>query len=313
MVRRRSAAEPVNELRLRLWARGSDPTLLVACDSASPTNHHALLAPLAALDDMPAFVIHPADVALPLPGSGWREVHDLRASLGRIMTVASIGDHLAVGSWAQEQATTRGWRQVVVQHGLLTPFSPPPPPSSEVLAWSEKDATFLQSGRADLKISVVGSPILASAAACQAPHVSRFERPVFLGQLHGAELSRTSMTRSVTTFWGMTGATYRPHPQERDKLSRAQHAFWRRRGMAIDSASPLAEVDRPVVSAFSTGILEAAARGVPAWVFHVDPPPWLVEFWDRYGMRQWGEPPTPQPLLLTEDPAIRIARRFAGE
>ena len=36
---------------------------------------------------------------------------------------------------------------------------------------------------------------------------------------------------------------------------------------------------------FSTGVLEAAARGLPAWVDFPDPPAWLREFWDRYGMR----------------------------
>ncbi|HSO70895.1 MAG TPA: prephenate dehydrogenase [Arachnia sp.] len=294
----------------RVWARGSDPALLVACDSNSPTNHHALLAPLSSDVELPAIVVYPTATDLRLPGDGWREVVDPDQVLAGVRAVVSIGDHLGVGAWAHEQAARRGWRQLVVQHGLLTPFSPPPPPDVEVLAWSEADAAFITAGRPDLTTHVVGSPLLAAAAGNPARHVSRFATPVFLGQLHGAELSRWSMTRSVTYFWRLTGATYRPHPREEDKLSQAQHAIWRRLGMDVDSSTPLAELDRPVVSAFSTGVLEAAARGIPAWVFHVSPPPWLEEFWDRYSMSRWGRRPTPPPAVES-DPATRIAHHLA--
>lgn len=298
------------EAGLRVWVRGSDPALLVACDSSSPTNHHALLAPLSSDVELPAIVVHPAETHLRLPGDRWREVSSPDQMLDGVRAVVSIGDHLGVGAWAHEQAARRGWRQLVVQHGLLTPFSPPPPPSVEVLAWSEADAAFISQGRPDLTAHVVGSPLLAAAARNPARHVSRFATPVFLGQLHGAELPRWSMTRSVTYFCRLTGATYRPHPREEDKLSRAQHALWRRLGMDIDSSTPLTELDRPVVSAFSTGVLEAAARGIPAWVFHLSPPAWLEGFWDRYGMSRWGRRPTPAPVVES-DPASRIAHHLA--
>lgn len=298
--------------RRRHWIRGDNPTLLVACDSSSPTNHHALLAPLATLGDLSAVVAHPGGVTVDLPGPGWREVSDPQPLWRSVTTVASIGDHLGVGAWATELAVQRGWRQVVVQHGLLTPFSPPPPPASEVLAWSDADARFLATGRPDLMTHVVGSPLLAAAAAHATPHVSRCTTPVFLGQLHGAELSRWSMSRSVMAFWRMTGAIYRPHPREEDVLSRAQHAVWQRMGMRIEPSPPLLEVHRPVVSAFSTGVLEAAARGVPAWVFHLSPPPWLVEFWGRYAMARWGDEPTPPPAHAHADPAALIGRHLAG-
>ena len=283
-------------LELTWWIRGTAPTLLVACDSNSPTNHHSLLAPLGSSTD--AIVVTPAGMKLDLPSEGWLPLADPTSTLDSITTMASIGDHLRVGQHAHELARERGWRQFVVQHGILTPFSPPPPPSTTLLAWSGADAHYLREGRPDLSAEVVGSPMLSSAAERPATHVSRFETPVFLGQLHGAELSRWSMTRSVTAFWRRTGATYRPHPREEDKLSRLQHAAWSRMGMDFDRTGSLAELDRPVVAAFSTGVLEAAARGIPAWVFHLDPPEWLREVWGRYGMREWGETPTEPPAAL---------------
>jgi len=229
-----------------------------------------------------------------------------------VSTVATIGDHLSVGAWAHGQATTRGWREVVVQHGLLTPYSPPPPYGVVWLAWSERDAEFIAWNRPDLLTHVTGSAMLHSAESNPAPHVSRFVTPVFLGQLHGAELSRWSMTRSVTAFWRETGAVYRPHPREEDKISRAQHALWRRMGMEFDFSPSIHDMGRPVVSAFSTGILEAAARGIPAWAYHLDPPPWLVEVWARYGMRQWGDRPTARPECVGEPSAILRAMTDQG-
>lgn len=307
-LRRRSetAAAP------RLWVRGTEPRMLVACDSNSPTNRHALLRPLEAAPDLPAVVAHPVGVSLQL-GSGWTEIPTLDAVVPSITAVASIGDHLGTGAWAQHLSARHRWQHLVVQHGLLTPFSPPPPRGARVLAWSDADAAFLADGRPDLTIEVTGSPLLEAAATRPAPHVSRFDTPVFLGQLHGAELSRWSMTRSVTAFWRDTSCLYRPHPREEDKLSRLQHAAWKRMGMQFDQPRPLTTVDRPVVSAFSTGVLEAAARGVPAWVFHLDPPQWLDEFWERYGMRRWGDHSTP-PLPRTGDlPAVHhIAHLFEG-
>jgi len=278
---------------MRFWTRGADPTLLVACDSNSPTNYHSLLAPLNVDAELPTVIVAPQSTELDLPEGEWIEVND--PSLRSVSTVATIGNHLTVGAWAHAEATRREWREVVVQHGLLTPYSPPPPHGVVWLAWSEQDAEFIATNRPDLRTHVTGSAMLHSAKSNPAPHVSRFVTPVFLGQLHGAELSRWSMTRSVTAFWRQTGAIYRPHPREEDKISRAQHALWRRMGMEFDSSLTVVDITRPVVSAFSTGILEAAARGIPAWVYHLDPPPWLEEVWDRYGMRRWGERPTLPP------------------
>lgn len=294
----------------KFWLRGSEPKLLLACDSNSPTNHHSLLAPLEEMDSLSAVVAQPRHVQLSLPGTGWMEISDPTPALESVQTVASIGDHLQVGAWAHALARNAGWRQLVVQHGLLTPFSPPPPPGVEWLAWSDEDAAYISNGRPDLSTHVTGSAMLAAAAANPAPHVSRFETPVFLGQLHGAELSRWSMTRSVTEFWRQTGAVYRPHPREEDKLSRAQHALWRKAGMEFDSSAGVEAIARPVVSAFSTGVLEAAARGIPAWVFHRRPPMWLNELWARYSMAKWGSAPT-RVTIAPADSVRRVGERFA--
>ena len=51
--------------------RGSEPKLLVACDSNSPTNHHSLLTPLG--DALDAVIVKPTTVNLELPaGRGAR-------------------------------------------------------------------------------------------------------------------------------------------------------------------------------------------------------------------------------------------------
>ena len=132
--------------------------------------------------------------------------------------------------------------------------------------------------------------------------------PTYLGQLHGAELPRRELAAAAEAFCRTTGATYRPHPSERDRASRRQHALWERAGIHVDHAGgPLAEVGTPVVSVFSTGVLEAAARGIPAWVDFPRPPIWLAEFWTRYRMSQWGGAPTPSPVLAGDPPARLVA------
>ncbi len=278
--------------RIKLWSRGSNPELLVACDSDSPTNHHALLSALES-SDQAAILAVPEAAAITPPGPGWHVLDSTEKAFDNLNRVASIGDHLAVGAWAKGVAQVHRATQIVVQHGLLTPWSPPPPEGALFLAWSEADAHFVSEGRSDLSTRVTGSPLLASAAQHKPERpVSRFEVPVFLGQLHGAELSRIAMTKSVTTFWRMTGASYRPHPREEDRLSRIQHRLWRKMGIRIDGAGSLAGLDQPVVAAFSTGILESAARGVPSWAFHVNPPSWLREMWERYELAVWGDAPT---------------------
>ena len=197
-----------------------------------------------------------------------------------------------------------------MQHGLLTPYAPPLPPGAQLLAWSEQDAAFWRSGRSDITTDVVGSQLLWDAAQDPGPRIEDI-RPVFLGQLHGAELPRAGMTRATVVFCRRTSATYRPHPSERDLASRLQHVAFERVGIEVNrSAIPLRDLRRPVAAAFSTGLLEAAARGVPAWAFYPSPPAWLRDFWHRYGLSQWGDDPTPTPPQPDDEPAAAVARHL---
>lgn len=312
---RRSAAGPTSAV---LASRGDGPArLLVVLESTSATSLYALIEPLRHLADVPVAVAAPSDVTDRLPCNGWRvgpvAPLDLARDLPEVRLVLAAGHYLPLGDDAFRQATARGIPFVAVQHGLMTPLAPPLPPGSHLLAWSEPDADYWRSGRTDVTFSVVGSQLLYQAATASAEHVSRFVRPTYLGQLHGAELPRLGMTRAATDFCLRTHAAYRPHPSEQDRLSRLTHAAWERLGIEIDrSGVPLFQTDRPVVSAFSTGVLEAAARGIPAWVHYPEPPSWLREFWGRYVMQPWGGEPTPAPVLPEVEPAQAIAAWARG-
>jgi hypothetical protein len=86
-------------------------------------------------------------------------------------------------------------------------------------------------------------------------------------------------------------------------------AAYRRAGVAVDTTGvPLVELDAPIVSVFSTGVLEAAARGRDAWVDFPRPPAWLGEFWERYAMHRLGTRPTPAPDRPDLEPARTVAR-----
>jgi hypothetical protein len=86
-------------------------------------------------------------------------------------------------------------------------------------------------------------------------------------------------------------------------------AAYARAGITIDTSGlPLVDLEAPIVSVFSTGVLEAAARGREAWVDFPRPPAWLGEFWERYGMHRLGTDPTPAPERPATEPAQRIAQ-----
>ncbi len=90
--------------------------------------------------------------------------------------------------------------------------------------------------------------------------------------------------------------------------SRAVLAAYARAGITVDTSGvPLVDLESPIVSVFSTGVLEAAARGRDAWVDFPRPPAWLGEFWERYDMHRLGSSPTPAP----DRPAVEPARRIA--
>ena len=215
-----------------------------------------------------------------------------------VMTAGTVtlssGHYLPMGAAAHERSAEG--RFLTAQHGLMTPHAPPLGAGTRLLAWSAADADFWRSGRSDVTTTVVGSQLLWEAGAAPLATPDPARPPVFLGQLHGAELPREVLASTAHEFCLATGALYRPHPSERDRRSLAAHAQWERAGVTIDRTGiPLRELGAPVVSIFSTGVLEAAAAGLPSWVHLPDPPAWLQEFWARYGLSSWGGPATPPP------------------
>lgn len=313
--------EPVRGL---LYTRGTKPQVLIVMDSFSPTNRNAILEPLKHLDAVDVALWVPEDASEYLDGQyaserysrkDWSEQEisgdELMRLLPDIRIVLSAAQFLSRGAVAYEFSRAIGAEYWMVQHGLLVPQAPPLPVGCTLLAFSEADARFWASGRRDVTTRAVGSQLLYLAAqkatGAEAQKQNDLE-PIFLGQMHGAELPRASFAYASHSFLKKFGGTYRPHPSEKDKLSVLTHKLWEKEGIRIDrSGTPLNEVPNPVVSIFSTGVLEAAIRGIPAWVYHPAPPAWLVEFWDRYGMNQWGQEPTPAPVQPKKEPAQRIA------
>ena len=315
------AEEPVHGL---LYTRGTKPQVLIVMDSFSPTNRNAILEPLKHLDAVDVALWVPEDASEYLDGQyasehysrkDWTEQEisgdELMRLLPDIRIVLSAAQFLSRGAVAYEFSRAIGAEYWMVQHGLLVPQAPPLPVGCTLLAFSEADAEFWASGRRDVTTHAVGSQLLylaaQKAAGAEAQKQNDLE-PIFLGQMHGAELPRASFAYASHSFLKKFGGTYRPHPSEKDKLSVLTHKLWEKEGIRIDrSGTPLNEVPNPVVSIFSTGVLEAAIRGIPAWVYHPAPPAWLVEVWDRYGMNQWGQEPTPAPVQPKKEPAQRIA------
>lgn len=296
----------------------SAPRILIAVDSASPTSRISLLTALpylsAAVD-----VLAPAEVELPeLTGEEWTRQHvvsphALLAARG-ISSVLSLGWHLPVGHLVHDWALEHDVPAAVVQHGALTPYAPPLPPRITLLAWSDADAEFHRSGRDDFEVRTVGSQLLWQAGhEAGSPDGEIHEQTVFLGQMHGAELPRRITAGTAYRFCRRENALYRPHPAETDLLSRSAHSLMQRRGIEFqDPTLPLHELRSPVVGVFSTGVLEAAMRGLPAWVEATQAPAWVHEFWDRYGMRRFGGEPTPAPEIPADEPSRVIAQVLEG-
>ena len=315
------AEEPVRGL---LYTRGAKPQVLIVMDSFSPTNRNAILEPLKHLGAVDVALWVPEDASEYLDGQyaserysrkDWSEQEisgdELMRLLPDVRIVLSAAQFLGRGAVAYEFSRAIGAEYWMVQHGLLVPQAPPLPVGCTLLAFSEADAQFWASGRRDVTTHAVGSQLLYLAAQKAAGAEEQKQNdlePIFLGQMHGAELPRASFAYASHSFLKKYGGIYRPHPSEKDKLSVLTHKLWEKEGIRIDrSGTPLNEVPNPVVSIFSTGVLEAAIRGIPAWVYHPAPPAWLVEFWDRYGMNQWGQEPTPPPVQPKKEPAQRIA------
>ena len=289
-----------------LTVHGREPKILVVLDWLAPTSLMALFEMTSHLSS-PYAVLSPAPLPTGWPGSPLAPRPDVVPDeLSAVSVVVGAGHYLPLGSVAHAWARRLEARFVAVQHGLLTPHAPPLAPDSTLLAWSAADAGFWASGRSDVQTRTVGSQLLWEAGRGRT-RLSE-DRPTFLGQLHSAEVGRRVMARFTGEFCRTEGTRYRPHPGERDRLSRWQHARWRRQGIDFDDGSvPLRELPTPVVSVFSTGILEAAARGVPAWAAYDRPPAWLAEFWDRYAMSRFGSDPTPAPAIPEQEPAAAVA------
>lgn len=304
-----------------LLVRGENPRILVVLDSTKPTSVASYMAPLKFLAETDVAVLAPGDIASLLPGEGWRAqevsgIDEVPLILKDLKVALAAGNYLPLSSAAHKWSQKLGVRFVVVQHGLITPHAPPLPQNAHLLAFSEADSAYWSAGRSDVTHEVVGSQLLWDSANKPFSPVSPdgIGAPVFLGQLHGAELPRAGFAGAAKSFCLETGAVYRPHPSETDKLSRLQHSLWTRRGISIDrSGTPLSQSKAPVVSVFSTGVLEAAARGLPSWVTYRRPPLWLEEFWERYGMSRWGNSPTSAPQRPDVEPAKVIAGLLKAE
>lgn len=306
----RSSKSGDSALSGQLLLPAEEPTVLVVVDSWSPSCRLVLEEPLAHLDQPKVAVLTAIPEVLARFGPGrtsiaFTGVDQLPTSVD---VVLSLGAYIGLGAVVEPWAKRSQRAFVVVQHGLMTPLAPPLNDGDHLLAWSAADADYWSAGRATITWDVVGSQLLWQAAH-QSPVQLLDDRPVVLGQLHGTELPRASKQALYTNFCQRTGAQYRPHPNERDALSRLQHRVMRSAGVQFENSQvPVIDLGRPVVSIFSTGTLEAAYRGLPAWVHHPRPPAWIKEFWQRYGLAEYRQPPTvPQPLPEVE-PAIAIAQ-----
>ena len=315
---------------LRLLLYGTAPTVLAALDSATLSGIAAGLRPVALGPRVNVAVLCPphlvpavqAVVGDPVEDRSITSADDLSALDGTVGTVLSLGHYLRAGELALEWAAARGVEYVVVQHGLLTPFAPPLPDEVTLYAFSHEDGAFWTGGRPGRTVRVVGSQMLWEAADPYLP-AAQPGPTVFLGQLHGRELGRWPATQQTLAFLrAEPHVLYRPHPSERDMLSRATHRLMHRGGTRFEtSGRPLPEVGPDVVALFSTGVLEAAAQGRGGWVYHTAPPAWLREFWQRYGMTPWtpgrsaSDQPerTPAPVRPVIEPARAIARGIFGE
>lgn len=305
---------------------GTDADVLVAVEATHASVERAVVAPLAHLDPARTVVVAPDGWQPPEP---YRDHHarpialaDV-ADLRGVSTVLAAGHYTPIGAAAFSLAERRDVPFHVSQHGALTPFAPPLPRAAHLLAWSDADAAFWTGGRQDVQVTTTGSQLLwLAGAAGSATAPTPTDRPepgrlLYLGQGHAAEISRLRLAHAAMSTCRAHGAVYRPHPSERDITSRAVLAAYARAGITVDlSGIPLLDLDSPIVSVFSTGVLEAAARGRTAWVDFPRPPAWLGEFWERYGMHRLGDVPTPAPRRAGQEPARRVAeivRAAAGQ
>ena len=314
----RSRLRPPTDVRVDLFTPGPDVDLLVAVEATHASVDRAVVAPLSHLTPARTAIVAPVGWQPPVAYSA----HERRTiSLPDLSALVSPRAVLAAGHYTEIGAAAFGVAEegeatfFVSQHGALTPFAPPLPRAAHLLAWSDADGEFWTTGRQDITVTSTGSQLLWAASPgidTGAPLPVRpapGARLVYLGQGHAAEISRARLAHAALTTCRQHGAVYRPHPSERDVTSRAVLAGYARAGITVDrSGAPLVDLEAPIVSVFSTGVLEAAARGRDAWVDFPRPPVWLGEFWERYAMHRLGTAPTPAPDRPAIEPALRIAR-----
>ncbi len=308
------------------WEAGDRGSVLVALDATSPSLLAALVEPARRLlsRGYGVSVVSTAPVLglLDVPGQQRRiDARQLDETLSAATrAVLSAGDYLPAGAASYRAAKRLGIEYLVVQHGVITPLAPPLPAGAHLLAWSVADLDFWRNGNAKVAGTVCGSQILwqaarrsddaddAVAGGTRAVDARRSSYLTFLGQLHGLELPRRTTRQSIDHLRREASVLYRPHPGETDILSRVQHEVWRRRGVVVGGGEgSLLDVPGPVLAHFSTGILEAAAAGIPAYAYCARPPGWLLELWDRYHMSQWGTGEPTRVAVPAEEPATLIA------
>lgn len=305
----RAKLRPPAHTRVDILTPGPHADLLVAVEATHASVVRAVVAPLEHLDPSRTAVVARA---------GWQPPEDYAAHARRTITLSELsslvapaavlaaGHYTEIGAAAFAVAEDREVPFFVSQHGALTPFAPPLPRAAHLLAWSELDGDFWTAGRQDVTVTTTGSQLLWTAGL--APAGSSDGPLTYLGQGHAAEISRARLARAALATCREHGAVYRPHPSERDITSRAVLAAYARAGITVDARGvPLVDVETPIVSVFSTGVLEAAARGRDAWVDYPRPPAWLGEFWERYAMHRLGSSPTPAPERTEQEPARRVA------
>jgi hypothetical protein len=307
----RARLRPPADTQVDLLARGPDADLLVAVEATHASVARAVVAPLDHLEPERTAVVAPTGWQPPAAYAAHRRRTVALSDLSTLVTpraVLAAGHYTEIGATALAVADAGDLPFLVSQHGALTPYAPPLPRAARLLAWSEADAAFWTAGRRDVEVEVVGSQLLWVASDTPSPPSDASGRLVYLGQGHAAEISRARLALAALSTCRAHGATYRPHPSERDITSRAVLAGYRRAGITVDTDDvPLVDLEAPIVSVFSTGVLEAAARGRDAWVDFPRPPAWLGEFWERYGMHRLGDSPTPAPDRPAHEPARRIA------
>lgn len=309
LVGPRSTSEPQATI-----VHGSpDADIVVLVDATHASMANAVLAPLRWIPPERVIAVLGPGVDLDLPGA--RQVvriGELGTHLRSARTLLGCGEYTAIGAAAWGWAREAGADTFVSQHGALTPFAPPLPRDAHLLAWSDLDGAFWSSGRKDVTVTATGSQLLWRAAEGPAAATTGGTL-TYLGQGHAAEISRARLVHAALTTCREHGAVYRPHPSEHDITSRAVLAAYARAGVVVDTSGvPLVDLDAPIVSVFSTGVLEAAARGRDAWVDLPRPPAWLGEFWERYAMHRLGTLPTPAPDRPEQEPARRIAGIVGG-